>query len=204
MLDEKNLNPFINVVATIDNALTEEECNDILQWKNNSNYVKDPGKIAEQYDGKKTQSYRVCDLYLDKRASGLISEDSILNKIISIVINFNNNNYKFDIQGVLSPEWPTLMEYNVGGHYDWHIDLFYSKATPLPAFRKLAMTVLLNQPKTEYEGGELSFLDIEEYTIEANKGDIILFPAFIPHKVTPVTKGQRNVLVGWFHGPSFK
>ena len=122
MLSAEDINPFVDVITVIDDVLMDKECDDILQWKNNPNYVKNDGRIAEQYEGAQTQDYRMCNLYLDKRASGLIPEDSILNKIISKVMEFNNNNYKFDVEGILSPEWPTLMEYNVGGHYDWHLN----------------------------------------------------------------------------------
>jgi PKHD-type hydroxylase len=40
--------------------------------------------------------------------------------------------------------------------------------------------------------------------VVAKKGDCIVFPAFMTHKIHPVTKGQRNVIVGWLHGDSFK
>ena len=38
---------------------------------------------------------------------------------------------------------------------------------------------------------------------ELKKGAMILFPSFLLHKVSPVTKGTRNSLVGWVRGPNF-
>ena len=40
------------------------------------------------------------------------------------------------------------------------------------------------------EAGEIG------YTV--NKGEIVIFPIIYPHKVTPVTKGCRQNIVGWF------
>ena len=35
------------------------------------------------------------------------------------------------------------------------------------------------------------------------KGQIIIFPSFVPWRVTKVTKGVRNCIEGWLHGPSY-
>ena len=81
--------------------------------------------------------------------------------------------------------------------------MFYTETTPIPACRKLSMSILLNQVGEDYEGGELEFMG-NLGVVVANKGDCILFPAYMTHRVLPVTKGQRNVIVGWLHGESFK
>ena len=41
------------------------------------------------------------------------------------------------------------------------------------------------------------------YPIELEKYEIVFFPSWMPHMVTPVTKGTRKTLVGWVHGPDF-
>ena len=134
---------------------------------------------------------------------GVIPDDSILNFIIGGLMQFNDDKFQFDIGGVLSPEWPALFEYNVGGHYDWHTDMFHTETTPIPACRKLAMSILVNQVGEDYEGGEIEFLGHLGKVI-LNKGDCCVFPAYMSHRILPVTKGQRNVIVGWLHGNSFK
>ena len=40
--------------------------------------------------------------------------------------------------------------------------------------------------------------------IKAKKGDLVVFPSFIEHKVAPVTKGVRYSVVAWYGGPPFK
>jgi len=36
------------------------------------------------------------------------------------------------------------------------------------------------------------------------KGDIIVFPSFMVHRVKPVTKGTRKSIVIWVLGPKFR
>jgi len=77
--------------------------------------------------------------------------------------------------------------------------------------RKLSVTINLNTPG-EYEGGNLKF-DYGPHT-EGNRfyeceeirpqGSVIVFPSFIDHTVTPVTKGTRYSLVLWNLGAPWK
>ena len=226
-----DVNPFVADHAVIHGALTKEECEGILSWKTNPNYYMEPGTVAgviqddkftqqrkdieasgelpskgykdmEDYDNK----YRIVNIYYDKRANqGHIPEDSILNKIIGNIMNFNSQNFQFDCGGVLSGEWPTLFEYNGvdGGHYDWHIDVFHTETTPVPALRKISMTVMISDPKKDFEGGGFEFQG-SPMTVPLKQGDICVFPSYIPHRIQRVTKGQRNVIVGWIHGPSWR
>jgi PKHD-type hydroxylase len=71
--------------------------------------------------------------------------------------------------------------------------------------RKLSLTLLLSDPDTDFEGGELQFG--HETTAESakiKKGTLILFPSFELHQVTPVTKGVRKSIVVWILGPKWK
>jgi len=77
--------------------------------------------------------------------------------------------------------------------------------------RKLSMTINLNKPG-EYEGGNLKFdfgphasgKRFHECTEIRPQGSIIIFPSFVYHQVTPVTKGTRYSLVLWALGKPFK
>ena len=57
------------------------------------------------------------------------------------------------------------------------------------------MSINLNE---DFEGGDLVFYDCDP--IEQKTGNIIFFPSYLPHEVTPVTKGTRYSLVMWFLG----
>jgi PKHD-type hydroxylase len=71
--------------------------------------------------------------------------------------------------------------------------------------RKISIIIQLTDP-SEYEGGEFEM----DYQYEQpnkedlkKKGTIIVFPSFIPHRVTELTKGTRKSLVAWVEGPKF-
>ena len=76
------------------------------------------------------------------------------------------------------------------------------------------MTLSLTNPE-EYEGGNLEF-DFRNDTDYENsktskrlcteirpKGSMIVFPSFVWHRVTPVTRGLRQSLVMWSLGKPF-
>jgi PKHD-type hydroxylase len=77
--------------------------------------------------------------------------------------------------------------------------------------RKLSMTINLNKPG-EYEGGNLKFdfgphaqgRRFHECTEIRPQGSIIVFPSFVYHQVTPVTRGTRYSMVLWSLGQPFK
>ena len=84
-----------------------------------------------------------------------------------------------------------------GGKYDSHVDRCYN--TPI---RKLSVIVLLSD---EFEGGDFELIcDDNPIKLEMKKGKLFAFPSFILHRVKPITKGERNSLVGWVTGPNFK
>lgn len=86
------------------------------------------------------------------------------------------------------------------GYYDWHMDSF----PPINGIqRKLSCVILLNDT-SEFEGGVLQFKGMEDQNVLDQQGSIIVFPSFIEHKVTPVTKGVRYSAVTWASGPSFR
>jgi PKHD-type hydroxylase len=118
-------------------------------------------------------------------------------------------------------------KYGVGQYYGWHND---SGSEPYNCsqnadgtwpgmhgkIRKLSVTVSLCEP-TEYVGGNLEFdfknsMDTEYKKNKTTKecveirprGSIVVFPSFVWHRVTPVTKGTRYSLVMWNLGYPFR
>jgi PKHD-type hydroxylase len=71
----------------------------------------------------------------------------------------------------------------------------------------LSLTLCLNQEGVDYEGGEFQINTGQEKDAEnapAIRGRCFLFPAFMIHRVAPVTKGKRKSLVVWTLGPKFR
>ena len=104
--------------------------------------------------------------------------------------------------------------YNKGDYYGWHIDTKPPKPSPNKNFnnkiRKLSLTLQLTDP-SQYEGGNFQFKWLEDdakiktTTVNGARdlGTIIIFPSFLFHRVTPITKGTRQSLVNWSLGEVF-
>jgi PKHD-type hydroxylase len=89
------------------------------------------------------------------------------------------------------------------GHYDWHEDSTWVQGERSSLFdRKLSIVVQLSKSE-DYEGGEL-LLAGQENVGFVERGDVIVFPSFLRHKVTPVLAGVRYSLVAWVQGPRFR
>jgi PKHD-type hydroxylase len=74
--------------------------------------------------------------------------------------------------------------------------------------RRISITVQLSDPE-EYEGGTLQMFrggNIEGPYIEAEKnaGCVFIFPSYMMHRVTPVTKGTRKSFVLWLGGGHYR
>jgi PKHD-type hydroxylase len=126
-----------------------------------------------------------------------------LNYVVEMV---NNRWYNFDLNGYDHFQYTEYDGKNKEG-YGWHLDMFWGKL-PQDSYsetRKLSLTLLLSNPGVDFEGGELQFGGEPAYEIaDAKKGDIILFPSFELHRVSPVTQGLRKSIVVWVVGPKWK
>ena len=106
-----------------------------------------------------------------------------------------------------------------GDFYTWHTD---AGADPYPAgdIRKISCSVQLSDPD-DYEGGHFQWIESHKVfdRIKMRSGDIaldelvhtapfsgrelgslIVFPSWLHHQVTPVTRGVRKSLVVWNTG----
>jgi PKHD-type hydroxylase len=90
---------------------------------------------------------------------------------------------------------PLVSRYETGMGYGMHVDDAVMGSPPMRT--DLSYTVFISGP-SDYEGGEL-VLDMPEgehsYKLEA--GSVVLYPSTTLHRVDPVSRGVRNVVVGW-------
>lgn len=114
----------------------------------------------------------------------------------------NRNAFGFNIDNLGDIQY-TEYEETDEGHYDWHHDINWSQDRAYD--RKLSITVQLTDG-SEYEGGQFEFSEVANPDPGASKklGTVLVFPSYLKHRVTPVTKGKRISLVGWFEGPRWK
>jgi len=125
-------------------------------------------------------------------------------KLSEMLSHINGEFFQFDIDGFAENLQYTVYESSTsagGDHYDWHFDKGYHQGHPP---RKLSLSLLLNSP-SDYEGGELQIkLGSLDTQVQKNRGLIAVFPSYILHRVTPVTKGVRKSLVVWACGHKFR
>ena len=141
----------------------------------------------------------------DYRKSGVcwIKEPFYKNLVFDIITRTNRDsdlNFKLECLEDLQ-----LTRYVApDGHYDFHIDGDgHSRKNIDDSVRKLSMSCLLTDP-SEFEGGNFQLqTSATPYNIKLAKGDIIMFPSYVLHRVSPVTKGTRHSLVAWAHGSAF-
>ena len=126
----------------------------------------------------------------------------IYDKIGMLATTANEEMFKFDLYSM--PEMIQYTEYysTNKGHYDWHMDIGSSSWMQ---YRKLSVTVQLSGPD-EYEGGDLQIWTGGQYPMTAprGKGNVVIFPSFMMHRVTPVTRGTRKSFVLWLGGGPYK
>jgi len=117
----------------------------------------------------------------------------ILQKVAKMV----NLYFNYNLSGI---EKAQIMHYKAPSNgYEYHIDL---APNGNDISRKVSVSILLND---EYEGGEICFRTSEHGTCQKPEtGNGVAFSSFIPHKINPVTSGERYAVVVWFTGPCFK
>ena len=145
----------------------------------------------------------------------LFLNDPIIYKTLHPYIQTANKNAEWNFQWD-STEPVQYTEYNKKQHYRWHQDAwdqpYVNPEEPLSygKIRKISVSCSLNDSK-KYKGGKLQFDSStplkKENIITCEeilpKGSIVVFPSFIWHRVTPVTRGTRQSLVLWNLGKPY-
>jgi PKHD-type hydroxylase len=108
-----------------------------------------------------------------------------------------NRWFKFDLFGLVDEI--QFARYSVGDSFGWHLDAGGGQTST----RKLSMSVQLSDDG-EYSGGDLEMCACPQLDPRRRRGTIIVFPSFLAHRVTAITRGSRCSLVAWAHGPVFK
>jgi PKHD-type hydroxylase len=90
---------------------------------------------------------------------------------------------------------PTLTRYEAGMKYGAHIDSAFLPVGPQPLRSDVSCTIFIASP-ADYQGGELLIhLGTEVTRIKGNAGSAVFYPSTRVHQVTPVSSGQRLVMI---------
>jgi PKHD-type hydroxylase len=117
------------------------------------------------------------------------------------IVQANDTLWQFEL--VSAPELIQFTEYHAEdeGHYTWHQDIGPDSAS----LRKISVTVQLSDPE-DYEGGDLQLWQggNSVQTAERGAGVVFIFPSYMMHRVSKVTKGVRRSFVLWVGGEHYK
>jgi PKHD-type hydroxylase len=187
----------INNFCYMEKVFSKEECDFII-------------KIGNSYEPKEsfigTKNSKITKDYnqrSSKTAWMPFNEENkwIFSRIAETALELNEKYFNFDIRGFSEPIQFTHYHHKKRGHYDSHLD-----SSKNSIVRKLSISVQLSLPN--YKGGDLKIITGshkgDKFKMIKEQGTLIMFPSYILHKVTPVTKGERYSLVSWLTGPSLK
>jgi PKHD-type hydroxylase len=185
---------YVEDYAFWDKAFTPDECDRVSEVA--KTYAPMEGTIF-------SESGHAKELHTRKSTIAFLSPDQLewfYHKLSHYVMDLNGRFFRFDLWGLF--ENIQYTQYVApDGKYDSHID----KATGAQ-IRKLSVVVQLSD-SSDYEGGDLEILvagESKPIKMNREKGTLIVFPSYVLHRVTPITKGVRNSAVAWIAGAPFR
>lgn len=181
-----------------ENFLSENEIQKALEFLDNQELKKAVIGTEDEMDSSVRKS-NVSFHYLNRETSWLFD------KIDNLIYQVNSKIYDFNLTGYDYLQYTT---YENNGEYNFHTDMLtshdeYIINNPMP--RKLSISILLNDPEKDFQGGNFKFYYLTKPSeLFIPKGTAIIFPSFMLHGVTPIVSGIRKSLVVWVQGPKFK
>ena len=182
------------IVETITPVFSPAQCQDIINM--GESLKKEQAQVGtSQPEGKQDTEKRITTISWIP-----FKKLPEMYQILETLVHRTNGNH-FGFDGIQLAEPAQYTHYPVGGFYEWHTDNDVIGKNE-PPVRKISMTLLLSSPN-EFEGGDLELMD-QGKSAKLKQGQAVFFASFIPHRVIPVTRGERKSLVMWFGGPSFR
>ena len=181
-----------------DGAFTDEEIQKIIDYCESKEL--DIGTTYGTADKSETEKVRISKIGFHERTPDI---GWIFDKLNFILQSINEMYYGFELNGYNMFQYTTYKA-EEKGNYNWHMDMILGDQSKDYEPRKLTLTLLLND---DFEGGEFQLNmgnQDNPTTLPAKKGRALLFPSFMIHRVTPITKGTRKSLVVWCLGPKFQ
>lgn len=117
-----------------------------------------------------------------------------------VVLKAVDHAYPFTYAGFAEPLVLTRYDAEEGSAQDWRM----SANTGATSARKMTLVCELSQP-ADYEGSQLQIFGPtgQRSCDKQALGVFTVFPAYAPHRVTPITSGVRWTVTGHLAGPPF-
>lgn len=163
----------------------------VAELQSYANTVEDYTPINQTHNGQ---------IYQSVHAHRVPFGHDIERHIVYTFKSFNDRFFNYDLFGTFEIQ---LLKYLPGGHYDWHSD--YGVSENPNGDRKLSMSIQLSSI-WEYSGSDVIIRDWynRNFYMERELGNVMVFDSRAPHKVKPLTNGERLAIVAWAHGPRLR
>lgn len=129
-----------------------------------------------------------------------VMTEGLFRALYKIVESVNYYHYNFRLW---SMEDIQTTRYNEGSFFVMHND---RSVFPHTIERKLTVIVGLSGQE-DYQGGDIvvcpSGNEKFKHTVRLNKGDVLVFPCWVPYEIQPVTQASMTLLQTWMYGPKF-
>ena len=172
------------MIFTIDQILNPDELTEIKQALSRAEFV----------DGKLTAGWHAKLVKNNQQLKTGTTQKVLKSKIRTAL----NRNALF--QSAIRPKSIHSLlfsQYQADMSYDTHVDNALMRGDSGLCRSDISFTLFLNSPD-EYEGGELTIEGVQsEQSYKLDIGSAIFYPSTTLHRVNPVTKGTRLVVVGW-------
>lgn len=170
-----------------------EECNRVIRWVAAKPFVaRNETRTYANWPEPGIRGHKEFPISLATREPAIVAFRKKLERIIG---DLNREVWRFDIMGLTTL---TILRYDVGDQISLHTDL-QSDACDL----KLGIILQLS-PSDAYEGGMYEYGVSPPAPLSREQGTLLVLPAWVPHKVTPITAGTRYTAVCFAFGPSFR
>jgi PKHD-type hydroxylase len=187
------LNPTKNEFwVTAPSFFTPEECDLIVSLGSELKL-----DLAKVHDG-------VVDPKIRKANCGFLDGNDtkvqwVYKRLTDLVNSVNQEFWNYDLKYIEPLQFTAYL--NENDFYTAHTD---DRIINYAIYRrKLSFVVQLSDPN-HYEGSELEILSTNNIKLSKKRGDVVFFPSYVLHEVTPLVKGKRYSLVGWVCGPPFR
>lgn len=185
------MNDLINYIFVLENIVSNELCDGILNEYMDSNEWFDTIVGSKGDINKKIRNCTTIEISLNKVIEKKNIRKSLDDEVFKCAKkSIEKYNEKFKYAHVLKDSGYQLLKYEKGGFYTQHVDSFTERP------RTISCSFILNN---NFKGGEFSFFD-NKLIYPLKKGSAIMFPSnfLYPHSVLPVTEGTRYSIVTWF------
>ncbi|MEO7343922.1 MAG: Fe2+-dependent dioxygenase [Methylotenera sp.] len=146
-------------------------------------------------DGRATAGERAAQVKRNLQLANDTAEHAALSEIIHQALASSATFMSAVLPRQISP--PLFNRYLAGMAFGQHVDNAIRIDGEAPLRADVSVTMMLSDPE-DYQGGDLVIEDTYgERRIRLQAGSMVIYPSSSLHRVEPITKGNRDVVVLW-------